>query len=75
MIREKEAEINGQSSRSSESPLHSSSSIFLVIILVTSCRSSFSLSKLEDAAFAVRVSRYSRAVFDINVSVNSYYSA
>jgi len=53
---------------SRESPLHSSSSIFLVMILVTSCRSSFSLSRPDDAALAVRVSRYSLAVFDINVS-------
>ena len=53
---------------SSESPLHSNSSIFLVIILVTSWRSSFSLSKFELAALAVRVSRYKRAVLDIKVS-------
>ena len=48
--------------------------MFLVMILVTSWRSSFSLSKLEDAAFAVRVSRYSRAVFDMNVSAKRCYN-
>ena len=48
--------------------------MFLVMILVTSWRSSFNLSKLEDAAFAVRVSRYSRAVFDMNVSVKKCYN-
>jgi hypothetical protein len=57
------------SARSSESPRHKSSSIFFVIILVTSCRSSFNLSRPEPlAAVAVRVSRYSRAVFDMKVS-------
>ena len=54
--------------RSSESPRHSNSSIFFVIILVTSCRSSLSLSRL-DPAFAARVSWYSLAVLDMNVSV------
>lgn len=54
------------------SPLHRSSSIFFVMILVTSCNSLFKRSmppELESAAaVAVRVSRYSRAVLDMNVS-------
>lgn len=42
---------------SNESPLQSSSSMFLVMMRVTSCRSSLSLSRWEvPAAFAVRVS-------------------
>ena len=54
---------------SRESPLQSNSSMFFVIILVTSCRSSLSLSRFEVAAFAVLESRYSLAVFDIKVSI------
>jgi len=55
---------------SSESPRQRSSSIFFVIIRVTSCSSSFSLSKFElPAALAALVSRYNRAVFDMNVSL------
>ena len=54
---------------SRESPLQSNSSIFFVIILVTSCRSSLSLSRFEVAALAVLESRYSLAVFDIKVSI------
>lgn len=43
--------------RSSESPLHNNSSMFFVMILVTSCNSSFSLSMPDAfAALAVRVS-------------------
>lgn len=57
---------------SSESPRQRSSSIFLVIIRVTSCKSSFSLSRFELAAFAVRVSWYSRAVLLINVSTRKH---
>lgn len=53
--------------RSSESPLHNNSSMFLVMILVTSCSSSFNLSRLDPPA-TLRVSWYSLAVFDINVS-------
>lgn len=54
---------------SSESPLHSNSSMFLVIMRVTSCRSSLSLSRFElPAAFAVRVSWYSRVVLPMKVS-------
>lgn len=53
---------------SRESPRHSSSSIFFVIILVTSWRSSFSLSSPE-LPVAARVSWYNRAVLDMNVSV------
>lgn len=42
------------------------------MILVTSCSSSFNLSNPElFAALAVRVSLYSRAVLDMNVSENS----
>jgi len=58
---------------SSESPRHNNSSIFFVIILVTSCRSSLSLSRL-DPAVAARVSWYSLAVLDMNVSVYSWVS-
>src|SRR5216684_4852233 len=54
--------------RSSESPRHNNSSIFFVIILVTSCRSSLSLSTL-DPPLAARVSWYSLAVLDMNVSI------
>ena len=57
---------------SKESPRHNNSSMFLVMILVTSCKSPFSLSRFDSdelaAAVAVRVSWYSRAVFDMNVS-------
>ena len=53
---------------SSESPRHNNSSMFFVIILVTSCRSSLSLSRLDPAP-AARVSWYSLAVLDMNVSV------
>ena len=56
--------------RSSESPRHSNSSIFLVMILVTSWSSSLSLSRFELPAPAVRVSWYSLAVFAIKVSGN-----
>jgi hypothetical protein len=61
-------ETTSEHLRSSESPRHNNSSIFFVIILVTSCRSSLSLSRL-DPAFAARVSWYSLAVLDMNVSV------
>ena len=55
---------------SSESPRQRSSSIFFVIIRVTSCSSSLSLSKFElPAALAALVSLYNRAVFDMNVSL------
>jgi hypothetical protein len=66
---------------SSESPLHSKSSMFLVMIRVTSCRSLFSLSRfdevgLDEAAAAAaeeedsaeRESRYTRLVFCRKVS-------
>jgi hypothetical protein len=65
----KEVQSEEINTLSKESPLHSSSSIFLVMILVTSCKSSFNFSSPDAAAFAVRVSWYSRAVFDMNVSV------
>jgi len=39
------------------------------MILVTSCSSSLSLSSPDAAAFAVRVSWYSRAVFAMKVSI------
>ena len=55
---------------SRESPRHRSSSMFFVIMRVTSCRSSFSLSILEAAALAVRVSWYNLAVLLMKVSVN-----
>ena len=46
--------------------------MFLVMILVTSCSSPFSLSRLDGAASAaaeaVLVSLYSRAVLDMKVS-------
>ena len=49
--------IKSENSLSKLSPLHKSSSIFFVIILVTSCKSSFNRSKLDPAvADAVRVS-------------------
>jgi hypothetical protein len=54
--------------RSSESPRHNNSSIFFVIILVTSCRSSLTLPRLDPAPVA-RVSWYSLAVLDMKVSV------
>lgn len=55
---------------SSESPRQRSSSIFFVIMRVTSWSSSLSLSKFElPEALAALVSRYKRAVFDMNVSV------
>ena len=57
----------GNHALSSESPRHSNSSIFFVMILVTSCRSSLSLSRLEPA-LAARVSWYSLAVLDMKVS-------
>jgi len=61
-----------RNSRSKLSPLHKSSSMFLVMIRVTSCSSPFSLSRLDGAASAaadaVLVSLYSRAVLDMNVS-------
>jgi hypothetical protein len=44
-------------SLSNESPLHKSSSMFLVMIRVTSCSSLFNLSKFDDPAVsAARVS-------------------
>jgi hypothetical protein len=61
-------ETTSEHLRSSESPRHNNSSIFFVIILVTSCRSSLSLSR-PDPALAARVSWYSLAVLDMNVSV------
>lgn len=43
--------------------------MFFVIILVTSCSSLLSLSKLDPRdALAARVSRYNRAVLDMKVS-------
>lgn len=61
-------ETTSEHLRSSESPRHNNSSMFFVIILVTSCRSSLSLSR-PDPAPAARVSWYSLAVLDMNVSV------
>lgn len=44
--------------------------MFFVMIRVTSCSSSFNLSKFEPpAALAALVSLYNRAVFDMNVSL------
>src|SRR6267154_446783 len=58
-----------QHSLSNESPLHKSSSIFLVMFRVTSCNSLLNMSKFDDpAGSAARVSWYSRAVFDMKVS-------
>ena len=42
--------------------------MFLVMIRVTSCSSSLSLSNEFPAALAVRVSWYNRVVFDMKVS-------
>ena len=56
---------------SSESPRQRSSSMFLVMIRVTSCSSSFSFSIFELAALAVLVSWYRRAVLLINVSAHA----
>lgn len=65
----KEELAESQRSLSNESPLHRSSSIFLVMMRVTSCKSLFILSKFDDpAALAARVSWYSRAVLDMKVS-------
>jgi hypothetical protein len=65
----KEEPIESPHLLSNESPLHKSSSMFLVMIRVTSCNSLFNLSKFDDPAVsAARVSWYSRAVFDIKVS-------
>ena len=65
--------VDRQHARSSESPLHRSSSMFFVMILVTSCSSPFNVSRFEPVADAdaeaVRVSLYNRAVFDMKVSV------
>lgn len=53
----KEEHIESPHSLSNESPLHKSSSMFLVIIRVTSCNSLFKLSKFDDPAVsAARVS-------------------
>ena len=60
--------------RSSESPLQSSSSMFLVMMRVTSCSSSLSLSNGELLALIFRVSWYSLVVFAMNVSEEVHVS-
>jgi hypothetical protein len=64
----------GWYARSSESPRQSSSSMFLVMIRVTSCSSLFSVSRAPPPALAVRVSWYNLAVFDMKVSEAQWVS-